>query len=1009
MATWYPFSNMTALDANSLQALPVAALVDEDKALGMYQGQLHVMEYDSTSTRTQSIPEVVTPDDGTGRWIRKDFDDLHTKNGFFDEDGVVPPTSSSISFDNGTRTFTITPTGTEFKFYVEGKAYISTGDSVAITDVEGLHWIYFDNDGDLKSAAPGGFTQAAIILLKCSVGAIHWDATNKVAIAVGDERHGHIMSPVTHYHFHSTFGSLWESGGALGNFDLGGTGTDANAQFSISACEIHDEDLEYSVSHGNPQNINLPAEIPILYKSGASGLWRKVTADTFPVADDGSTIQWNEWTGATWQLTTATNNKFVLYHYFITNDINEPFFAIPGEDEYLNAPAAQAGAEVELNNLNTSGLPMPEIVALGTVIFKVDTGAANAVNAVVVATADGGNYIDWRETNIIGSSTGSVDHEALTGLLGGAASDHYHLTQIQHDKLTDGVQDADALHLHALADAHIAAAKPHTGHVDTDDLLNSSAGAGDAGKPIKLDADGNIDATMINDGDIDHTGITNIGTNSHADIDTHISAANPHSGHVDTTGNETIAGEKTFSTFPITPSAAPDADYEVANKKYVDDEVDGATAATKKYEKQAGSDGATSNTVFTISGFTYTTGNNTLVVYVNGQKAEKVTTATDETEYEETSTSSVTFGAPLLDEDVVEFYIHGNYTITDSDNFIPTSEKANKNKLINGNFNVWQRGTSFDSTTTPANSDDTYLADRWILLSDGNDIVDVSKQTDGGVDGETPYIRMDVETVSKKFGILQVIENVNCQKAIGGTVSLSFDCKVTNDTKLSDIRAVVLAWDSTADTVTSDIISAWAAEGTNPTLVANWTAENTAANLLVDTTWTRYKIENISVDTASTTNIAVFIYQNNVATNDTAGIFLEVTNVQLEVHDEATPFEDRSFQEEIALCERYFEKSYPMDTAPGTAEGSTDGRHVVGWGWNASAAQRYMVEFRVRKRTAATCTVYALDGTSNRVWFNSSGNTAPSSTNGQVNGFYLVITPTADDYVMFKWKADAEL
>lgn len=28
-----------------------------------------------------------------------------------------------------------------------------------------------------------------------------------------------------------------------------------------------------------------------------------------------------------------------------------------------------------------------------------------------------------------------------------------------------------------------------------------------------------------------------------------------------------------FSFFPITPSAAPDADYEVANKKYVDDEI----------------------------------------------------------------------------------------------------------------------------------------------------------------------------------------------------------------------------------------------------------------------------------------------------------------------------------------------------------------------------------------------------------------------------------------------------
>lgn len=39
--------------------------------------------------------------------------------------------------------------------------------------------------------------------------------------------------------------------------------------------------------------------------------------------------------------------------------------------------------------------------------------------------------------------------------------------------------------------------------------LDSSAGAGDAGKPTKLDAAGHIDATMINDADIDHANLTN--------------------------------------------------------------------------------------------------------------------------------------------------------------------------------------------------------------------------------------------------------------------------------------------------------------------------------------------------------------------------------------------------------------------------------------------------------------------------------------------------------------------
>ena len=36
---------------------------------------------------------------------------------------------------------------------------------------------------------------------------------------------------------------------------------------------------------------------------------------------------------------------------------------------------------------------------------------------------------------------------------------------------------------------------------------------------------------------------------------------------------ETINGVKTFGSFPVTPSSAPTTDYQVANKKYVDDNI----------------------------------------------------------------------------------------------------------------------------------------------------------------------------------------------------------------------------------------------------------------------------------------------------------------------------------------------------------------------------------------------------------------------------------------------------
>jgi hypothetical protein len=45
--------------------------------------------------------------------------------------------------------------------------------------------------------------------------------------------------------------------------------------------------------------------------------------------------------------------------------------------------------------------------------------------------------------------------------------------------------------------------------------------------------------------------------------------------NVKKTGDQTVAGVKTFSSFPVTPSSAPTTDYQAANKKYIDDNFAG--------------------------------------------------------------------------------------------------------------------------------------------------------------------------------------------------------------------------------------------------------------------------------------------------------------------------------------------------------------------------------------------------------------------------------------------------
>ncbi len=232
--------------------------------------------------------------------------------------------------------------------------------------------------------------------------------------------------------------------------------------------------------------------------------------------------------------------------------------------------------------------------------------------------------------------------------------------------------------------------------------------------------------------------------------------------------------------------------------------------------------------------------------------------------------------------------------------------------LINGNFDIWQRGTTFNSTTTPLNSDDTYLMDRWVLLSDGNDIVDVSRSTDSP-DGSKYSAKFQVETANKKFGIVQIIENVDAMKLDNKTVSVSFQAKTTTGKLIENLRVAVLSWNSTADTVTSDVVSAWAAEGTNPTWATNWTAENTATNKAITTSWAEYKVEGIDIDTASMANIAVVIWVDDTDASVDDELFL--SQIQLCEGSTALPFQPKSYAQELRDCQRYYWKSITPDNA----------------------------------------------------------------------------------------------
>jgi hypothetical protein len=104
-----------------------------------------------------------------------------------------------------------------------------------------------------------------------------------------------------------------------------------------------------------------------------------------------------------------------------------------------------------------------------------------------------------------------------------------------------------------------------------------------------------------------------------------------------------------------------------------------------------------------------------------------------------------------------------------------------------------------------------------------------------------------------------------------------------------------------------------------------------------------------------------------------------ITGVQLEVGSVATPFERRPFGTELALCQRYYEKSYNIGTTPGTA--TTVGN--LSTVYNGVSTSSYIgagVSFRVSKRAAPTIVLYDNGGTSGKLTVSTPG---VSETNGQ--------------------------
>ena len=348
-----------------------------------------------------------------------DPDDIKNATGFPNQNAI--PADIAITFDDGTQTLSIQPTGDDFYYWQKGVKYISTGDTVAIDGSEGIHYIYFDQDVLTAVANPDQGTVSTAIRDKVLVAQVYWDATNSTGNFLGWEAHGYDMSGDTHAWAHFSFGAQWFSGLALSDIIVDQNGSsDTHAQFGVETGVTSDEDL-INISPTKESTTGLP----IFYLDGASVNLRRTAESGFSVLTDttagvGATgrLVYNQYTGGAWQLTTVTSGDYVLCHLFATNSKDDHVIAFVGQNDYANKSDAQSGAETEAATI-ISRFPNEEFVLIGTVIFQTGNTAgaqySNSVKARIVSTADGGDYVDWRESEVSGG-TSPTSHPNLSGL-----------------------------------------------------------------------------------------------------------------------------------------------------------------------------------------------------------------------------------------------------------------------------------------------------------------------------------------------------------------------------------------------------------------------------------------------------------------------------------------------------------------------------------------------------------------------------------------------------------------
>jgi hypothetical protein len=258
-----------------------------------------------------------------------------------------------------------------------------------------------------------------------------------------------------------------------------------------------------------------------------------------------------------------------------------------------------------------------------------------------------------------------------------------------------------------------------------------------------------------------------------------------------------------------------------------------------------------------------------------------------------------------------------------------------RNRIINGGLDVDQRFNGAAVTFT-AGAALGYIVDRWYGYCTGANVtgqkIPGAILTPGTLSYSSAY-RITGASSCTSIGFGQRIEALNCYDLAGTTATLSVS--------LANSLLTTVTWTAYYAS-TNDSFG---------TLASPTRTQIASGTFTVNSTVTRYSA-NMSIPAAASTGIEI-VFTVGAQTSGT----WTISNVQLEPGTVATPFERRSHGQELALCQRYYEKSYSDSSVPGTVD-SVGQLSNVTFG-NSSGIHGSLIQFMTPKRAAPSITIYS--------------------------------------------------